>query len=114
LTKVKILSVDGSVSLKNPLDGAIATNNDYCLSKPSYSGDKRLGYLCKQCHKDDNAFYPSLSENRWCIIHHNNSKKCGYSSSEVDDAPYVPQNCYECHQSKPPITCTCCHLSSFG
>jgi len=34
--------------------------------------------------------------------------------SEVDDAPYVPQNCYECHQSKPPITCTCYHLSSFG
>ncbi len=29
--------------------------------------------------------------------------------SEVDDAPYVPQNCYECHQSKQPITCTCCH-----
>ena len=55
--------------------------------KLSYSEDKTLGYLCRQCHKDDNTFYPSLSENRWCIIHHNNSKKCGYSSSEVDDAP---------------------------
>ncbi|MBW1973389.1 MAG: hypothetical protein JRI44_11250 [Deltaproteobacteria bacterium] len=93
-----------------PLDGAIATNDNYCPSKPSYSGDKRLGYLCRRCHKDDNAFdNNTLHENRWCIIHHNDSKKCGYSSSEVDDAPYVPQNCDECHQSKQPITCTCCH-----
>jgi len=53
LTKVKTLSVDGAVSLKNPLDGAIATDSSYCSPDPSYSGDKILGYLCKQCHKDD-------------------------------------------------------------
>ncbi len=100
-----------------PLDGAIATESSYCPSNSTYSGNKTLGYLCRQCHKDDNAFHPSLSENRWCIIHHNNSKKCGYSSSEVDDAPYVPEQCRECHLSgegegggeKEPITCTCCH-----
>ena len=56
-----------------------------------------------------NAFYPSLSENRWCIIIIIIVKKCGYSSSKVDDAPYVPKSCPKCHQSKQPITCTCCH-----
>ena len=93
-----------------PLDGAIATESSYCPSYPTYSGNKTLGYLCRQCHKDDYAFDNDTShKNRWCIIHHNNSKKCGYSSSEVDDAPYVPDQCSECHQSKQPITCTCCH-----
>ena len=93
-----------------PLDGAIATNENYCPSKPAYSGDKRLGYLCRQCHKDDNAFYSGYSQNRWCIIHHNNSN-CGshYNFSGVD-VPYpYTKWCGNCHQSKSKITCTCCH-----
>ena len=99
-----------------PLDGAIATESSYCPSEsngPSSSGNKTLGYLCRQCHKDDNAFCSSLSENRWCVIHHNDSRKCKCSSSEVVDAPYKPESCSDCHQGgdggKSPITCTCCH-----
>ena len=93
-----------------PLDGAIATNNDYCPSNPSHLGDKGLGYLCRRCHKDDNAFYSGYSQNRWCIIHHNNSN-CGshYNFSGVD-VPYpYTKWCGNCHQSRSKITCSCCH-----
>ena len=93
-----------------PLNGAIATNNDYCPSKPSHLGDKTLGYLCRRCHKDDYAFYSGYSQNRWCIIHHNNSNCGSYYNFSGVDVPYpYTGGCGSCHVSKGRITCTCCH-----
>lgn len=99
----------GSISLSD-----ISTTSSYCPSA-TLAGNKVLGYLCRQCHKDDNAFNTNLSTNRWCIIHHNDARTgvCGSSDTFVD-APYPnPSSCNSCHtiisSVKQPITCSCCH-----
>lgn len=93
-----------------PLSGAIATNNNYCPPNPNYIGNKMLGYLCRQCHKDDYAFNSNYSQNRWCIIHHNNSNCGSFYNFPGVDVPYpYTSMCGNCHQNKEEITCSCCH-----
>ncbi len=63
---------------------------------------KSYGYLCRQCHVDDNDYNGGTS-NAWEYIHHLST-----------DSPYVQQPpCGLCHPSggnpPPPIKCTLCH-----
>jgi len=65
------------------------------------SGTKSYGYLCRQCHVDDND-YNGGTVNAWEYIHHLSA-----------DSPYVQSRCSRCHGSggnpPPPIKCTLCH-----
>ena len=65
------------------------------------SGTKDFGYLCRQCHVDDND-YNNGTVNSWEYIHHLSA-----------DAPYTQTGCSRCHGSggnpPPPIRCSICH-----
>jgi len=71
-----------------------------------------LGLLCRQCHLDDAAFSGnSLYVNRWCIIHHNELKNCGFTVSNVTDVPYpVTWGCGGCHGTFSTDGCFHCHF----
>ena len=60
---------------------------------------KAMGYLCRNCHKDD-AAATGGSANRWEYAHHQSS-----------DYPYVQKRCGYCHGMGPgkSIRCSNCH-----
>ncbi len=65
------------------------------------SGTKSFGYLCRQCHIDDND-YNGGTVNSWEYLHHLSA-----------DAPYVQMSCSNCHGSGgggTPINCFNCHF----
>lgn len=72
------------------------------------SAGSSQGYLCRQCHRDDQSFAgiidPALS-NRWRVVHH-----------ESQDRPYAEggsAGCLTCHEGQgstvQPIGCRNCH-----
>ncbi|VAX30246.1 hypothetical protein MNBD_NITROSPIRAE03-1452 [hydrothermal vent metagenome] len=66
------------------------------------SGTKDFGYLCRQCHIDDND-YNNGTVNAWEYVHH----------ISIPDHPYAQTSCSRCHGSggnpPPPIRCSLCH-----
>lgn len=77
-----------------------STVNGGVLSGTIGSGVKDLGYLCRQCHMDDQGY--NGRTNYWEYVHHIGG-----------DYPYNQWSCGVCHggpgNPPPPIRCSNCH-----